>query len=159
MCHRPYRHLTSTQLRKLCKEARLLGSAAGILSASTHLRERLSRVLQLFSFNAKNLYPEHIQAYMHTQRYAAKPMRRPQDRHTVFDRLQKFSSMELRETDDMAAEFRIFSRDVKTLFRCFSQVPEFVQELPDQSIPDELEVSLFFLISIGVEGPTEVFIS
>ncbi len=127
-----------------------MGSAAGILSASTHLRERLSRVLQLFSQNAKSLYPEQIQAYTHTQRYAANPMRRPRDRHPVFDRLHKFASTELRETDDMAAEFRMFSRDVKTLFRCFSQVPEFVQELPDQSIPDELEVS-FLVVSTGMD--------
>lgn len=128
------------QLRKLCKEARLLGSAAGILSASTHLRERLSRVLHLFCQNAHNLYPEEIQAYVRAQDHSAKPLRRPRDRHPILDRLHKFASTEPRDTDDMAAEFRMFSRDVKTLFRCFSQVPEFVQELPDQTISEELEV-------------------
>ncbi|KAI0736389.1 hypothetical protein BC629DRAFT_484921 [Irpex lacteus] len=127
------------QLRKLCKEARLLGSAAGILSASTHLRERLSRVLHLFCQNAHNLYPEEIQAYVRAQAHSAKPLRRPRDRHPILDRLHKFASTEPRDTDDMAAEFRMFSRDVKTLFRCFSQVPEFVQELPDQTISEELE--------------------
>lgn len=128
------------QLRKLCKEARLLGSAAGILSASTHLRERLSRVLHLFCQNAKNLYPEEIQAYINSRYHPTKSLRRPRHKHPIRSRLQKFTSPEPREPEDIVMELRMFSRDVTTLIRCFNQVPEFVQELPDRTISVELEV-------------------
>lgn len=42
--------------------------------------------------------------------------------------------------ENLALEFRLFSRDVMTLFDCFSQFPQFVEELPDWSLAEDLQV-------------------
>lgn len=48
--------------------------------------------------------------------------------------------------ENIAMEFRLFSKDVMTLFDCFSQFPQFVEELPDWSLAEELEVGVICII-------------
>lgn len=49
---------------KLCNEARKLGSSAGILSASTRLRERLDLLLRAFRSNAQKLHPKEMEVHI-----------------------------------------------------------------------------------------------
>ncbi|KAI0699395.1 hypothetical protein BC835DRAFT_1412586 [Cytidiella melzeri] len=128
------------QLRKLCNKARMLGSSAGILSASTHLRDRLGRVLDLFRQNAMNLYPEEIQAHMNAHPSPVKTMRRWRTKNFLDYKMQVQSPAIPEKPDNLALEFRMFSKDVMTLFDCFSQFPEFVEELPDWSLAEDLHV-------------------
>ena len=48
--------------------------------------------------------------------------------------------------ENIALEFRLFSKDVMTLFDCFSQFPQFVEELPDWSLAEELQVGVICII-------------
>ncbi|KAI0736393.1 hypothetical protein BC629DRAFT_1600734 [Irpex lacteus] len=129
------------ELRKLSNKARKLGSSAGILSASTRLRERLGRVLHLFRQNARDLYTEEIQAHMVAHPAPLKPVRRWKAKNFL-DRTKHTQMSPSTDTkyENLALEFRLFSRDVMTLFDCFSQFPQFVEELPDWSLAEDLQI-------------------
>jgi WD repeat-containing protein 26 len=134
-------------LRKLGNSARILGGSAGILSASTRLRERLGRVLHLFRQNAESLYPEKIQEHAGKTKSRVKPVRSWRMKnflnHTMRDRKPRVqTTKDPKNAVNLALEFRKFSEDVGTLFECFSQFPEFVEELPDWSIAEEINVCL-----------------
>ncbi|KAI0092759.1 hypothetical protein BDY19DRAFT_925993 [Irpex rosettiformis] len=127
------------ELRKLCNKARRLGSSAGILSASTRLRERLGRVLHVFRQNAKDLYPVEIQAHIVANPTPLKPVRRWKTKNFL-DHKQLQPSTVSEKYENIGLEFRMFSRDVVTLFDCFSQFPQFVEELPDWSLAEDLQI-------------------
>ncbi|KAI0699394.1 hypothetical protein BC835DRAFT_1412585 [Cytidiella melzeri] len=128
------------QLRKLCNEARKLGSSAGILSASTHLRDHLGRVLHHFRQNAMNLFPEEIQAQSSDRPTPLKIVRRWRTKHHVNHKtwIQSSTDNVKLKPDELALEFQTFSEGVMTLFDCFSQFPEFVEELPDWTLAEDL---------------------
>ncbi|KAI0773346.1 hypothetical protein BC629DRAFT_1595119 [Irpex lacteus] len=128
------------ELRKLCNKARKLGSSAGILAASTRLRERLGRVLHLFRYNAKNLYPEEIQAHIDKHPAPLKPIRHWKSKNFLDRKTHGQVSASTEKYENLALEFRWFSRDIMTLFECFTQFPQFVEELPDWSLAQELQV-------------------
>ena len=130
-----------TQLHKLCGEARSLGGSAAILSISAHLRTRLGRVLHLFRKNATDLYPEEMQAYLHTSRSNTKSKHQYNFKDRIQDKIRLLLHPDSVDADNMAVEFRVFSRDIKTLLHCFKQLPNFEQELLDKAISKELHVS------------------
>jgi WD repeat-containing protein 26 len=138
--------LINTKLRKLCNKARKLGSSAGILSASTRLRERLGRVLHLFRQNAEDLYPEKIQEHVSTNRTPVEPVRRWKTKNFLDYTIQlQAPYVEAAKPDNLASECGMFAKDVMTLFDCFSQFPEFIEELPDWSLAEDLQVSLSYI--------------
>ncbi|KAI0092758.1 WD40-repeat-containing domain protein [Irpex rosettiformis] len=125
------------KLHELCGEARSLGGSAAILSISTHLRERLGRILHLFRQNTKDLYPEEMQTHHQTHHHSTKITRH--SKWKQHNKIRLFILPEPTDANNMAVEFRIFSREIKTLFHSFKQLPEFEQELPDQAISKELQ--------------------
>lgn len=131
---------TVIQLRKLCNKARKLGSSAGILSASTRLRERLGRVLSLFRENALELYPEELRAHIASHPPPVKPIRRWKSNSFLDHAIQ--SQRDAGNPESLAQEFHMFSKDVETLFDCFTQFPQFIEELPDWSLSDDLRVRI-----------------
>lgn len=46
----------------------------------------------------------------------------------------------LDEPDGLAIEFRQFSEDIITLFECFAQYPEFLEELPNSFFAEDIKV-------------------
>ena len=52
--------------------------------------------------------------------------------------------MTLGKSDGLAREFGQFSQDVVTLFECFGQYPEFLEELPDLSLTEDLQISAHY---------------
>ena len=127
------------QLRKLSNEARQLGSSVGILSASSRLRERLGRVLHLFRENAADLFPREIKRKAADGVALERRLNAHVRVHRVFDFLNFNTSTSL-ERKDLPAELHMFSRDISTLLECFSQFPDFVDEIPDRSLADDLRV-------------------
>ncbi|KAI0699396.1 WD40-repeat-containing domain protein [Cytidiella melzeri] len=123
------------QLHKLCNKARILGSSAGILSASTHLYDRLGRVLDLFRQNAMNLYPKEIKAHVKADTTSIKTTWRKK----YVQLASKTQVQSPAKPDSLVLEFQMFSKEVVILFDCFTQFPEFA-ELPDCSLADDLRV-------------------
>jgi WD repeat-containing protein 26 len=126
------------QLRKLSNEARQLGSSVGILSASSRLRERLGRVLYLFRENAADLFPQKVK-----RKGDGVPIDRRLNPRTKVQRM--FDYMNLTPAADLdrkhlPSELHMFSRDISTLLECFSQFPDFVDEIPDQTLGEDLRV-------------------
>ena len=144
--------------------ARQLGSSVGILSASSRLREKLGRVLYLFRENAEDLFPN-----LKAKRQRAKvPVfrrlnkRRRGNAIAVGNKRRSKGSKEgVHDTDHhllglppndgrghanaidrkfLSAEMQAFARDISTLLECFSQFPDYVDEIPEQSLGQELKV-------------------
>lgn len=135
------------QLRKLGNKARALGRSAGILAASTRLRERLGRVLYLFRKNAEELYPEGIREHIIANRTPVKHVRRWKAKNFLDPTIKIQAPLQDNSDsthDSLAQEFWQFSRDVITLFECFGQYPEFLEELPDFSIAEDLQVCAIY---------------
>ena len=131
------------QLRQLSNAARQLGSSVGILSASFRLCERLSRVLFLFRENAVALFPNKVFKMSQVDRYwNFKRLRRNRRRNRLLTLVSRFStSLDHPTAECLPDELTALARDIGTLLDCFSQYPEFVDEVPEQGLEKELEVS------------------
>ena len=64
-------------------------------------------------------------------------------------------STDLNKFNGLAGEFRQFSEDVVTLFDCFGQYPEFLEELPDRSLADDLKVRIHRTIIVNASLTSE----
>lgn len=104
----------------------------GILSASSRLRERLGRVLYLFQENSSDLFPQKIQR----QHNEVSTYRRLNRRQRTLNNTDTANLAR----EDFSSELQLFSQDISNLLECFSQFPEFVDEIPDQSLGAELTV-------------------
>ncbi|KAI0804617.1 hypothetical protein BC629DRAFT_1590861 [Irpex lacteus] len=130
------------KLRDLCNKARKLGSSAGILAASTRLRERLNRVLHAFQNNARSLYPQKIGAHILRVPSPLEPIHGGDaDESLGYSKHMRSNTKSDPKmlSKALAEEFRLFSEDVTNLLDCFRQFPQFVDELPDPSIALNLE--------------------
>ncbi|KIP12841.1 hypothetical protein PHLGIDRAFT_32714 [Phlebiopsis gigantea 11061_1 CR5-6] len=141
---------------------RQLGSSVGILTASSRLRERLGRVLFLFRENAEDLFPQlkakrkkgevavfrRLNKRTYHRAQAAGNVRgtepRANDSPTQERRLLGFPVADGQghsgpvNRKHLPLEMQAFSLDIATLLECFSQYPDFVDEIPDQSLGKEL---------------------
>ena len=50
------------------------------------------------------------------------------------------SQGDINKPENLALEFRIFAKDVETLIDCYVQFPQFIEELPDRSLAEDLHV-------------------
>ena len=104
------------------------------------LREHLGRVLYLFRENAAALYPDKIQG-----QELEVPLFRRLTATDKFKGIIAYWNPPLQNSsptvDDFPAELQWFSRDVSTLLDCFSQFPDFIDEIPDRSFSTKLTVS------------------
>lgn len=50
------------------------------------------------------------------------------------------SSKEQPKPEDLPAELALCAKDIATLLDCFSQFPDFVEEVPEQSLEQDLKV-------------------
>ena len=110
----------------------------GIVSASSRVRERLGRVLYLFRGNASRLFLAEI------------PKKDPPV--PIFRRLNSkkhhlLSHLVLKEPTELtpkylSAELQMFSQDVSSLVECFTQFPEFIDEVHDQAFKNDLKVRI-----------------
>lgn len=139
-----FRSCRTPQLRKLSNEARSLGRSVSILGASTRLRERLGRVLYLFRQNAQTLFPQQIREHIRRHHTPIKPVRHWRTKNFLDpnDDIQGLSFAVLDKPDGLAKAFRQFSEDVDTLFECFGEYPEFLEELPDRALAEDLRVCI-----------------
>ena len=124
------------KLRRLSNEARQLGSSAGIVSAASRLRERLRKIWLLFFQNASKLFSWNL-FYRSAQLELAK------HKHSGYVLPAAPADLPSWEPDHVSEELHAFSRDVASLLECFTQFPEFVDEVPDKSLAEDLEVCLF----------------
>lgn len=76
----------------------------------------------------KNLHSSHIRP--------GGRRRKKQKQKTLNDELLFQSPLQHVKAEHLAHEFRMFLSDVKILFDCFNQFPEFVEDLPDWSLTD-----------------------
>lgn len=97
----------------------------------------------MFRENAADLYPEEVKPWVASHPPTVKPVR--QWKHKNFLDYAIQSQTELNKPDNLALEFRMFSKDVETLFECFVQFPQFVEEIPDWSLAKDLSVRFFHL--------------
>ncbi|KAF7797508.1 hypothetical protein EIP86_008708 [Pleurotus ostreatoroseus] len=133
-------------LSALPNEARQLGSSVGILSASFRLCERLARILHLFRQNAHALFPK--------LKLRAKGLELNVDRRWNFKRQRRrrhtdnrFLSLVTRlsttreepKAKELPAELVLFAKDIAMLLDCFSQFPDFLEEVPEQSLETDLK--------------------
>lgn len=115
-----------------------------IVGVSTRLRERLGRVLYLFRQNAQIVVPDEMKEYIRSHPTPIKPVRRWKT-NNISDSRADFRVLPytiLDKPDGLAQEFRQFSEDVIALFECFDQYPEFLEELPDRSFAEDLQVCM-----------------
>lgn len=102
------------------------------------LREHLGRVLYLFRENAAALYPDKIKG---------EKLEVPLFRRLTADDMGilAYWNPSLQKStpamEDFPSELQSFSKDVLTLLDCFSQFPDFIDEIPDRSFSTELTVS------------------
>ncbi|GJE84620.1 WD40 repeat-like protein [Phanerochaete sordida] len=137
------------QLRELSNRTRKLGSSVGILSASSRLRERLGRILHLFRENAAGLFP-HI---VPRKDYQPAVFRRlASKRHGFFNSLNLTGHAADEVPQDFALELQLFSQDVSTLLACFSQFPEYLDEVPDRTLGSDLTHWALSLDDLKAEG-------
>ena len=139
--------ISCIQLRKLSNEARQLGSSVGILSASFRLCERLARILSLFRMNASALFPHKVRlkgTELDVNRYwNFKRQRRYRRTGNRFLNIVARISppKEQPKPEDLPSELHLFAEDIATLLDCFSQFPDFVEEVPEQLLEQDLKVS------------------
>ena len=142
------------------------------MTASSRLRERLGRVLFLFRENAEDLFPQikakrtkaevpvfrRLNKRTYHRAQAANNARRtksppPDQPPTQERRLLGFPSVDGQghsgpvDRKHLPLEMQAFSRDIATLLECFSQYPDFVDEIPDQSLGKELTVRIIHYLS------------
>lgn len=131
------------QLRQLSNAARQLGSSVGILSASFRLCERLSRVLFLFRENAVALFPNKVFRKGQVDRLWNFKRQRPnRRRNRLLILVSRYStSLDRPTVDHLPDELHALAKDIATILDCFAQYPEFVDEVPEQSLEKDLEVS------------------
>ena len=100
----------------------------------------MGRVLCLFRENAAELYPDELRAHVASHPPPVKPVRRWKAKNFLDHALQ--AQEDTGKAGNLALEFRMFSKDMETLFECFVQFPQFVEELPDWSLAEDLRVSV-----------------
>lgn len=106
------------------------------------MRERLGRILHLFRENAAGLFP-HI---VPRKDYQPAVFRRlASKRHGFFNSLNLTGHAADEVPQDFALELQLFSQDVSTLLACFSQFPEYLDEVPDRTLGSDLTVSRNYL--------------
>ena len=143
----------------------------GVLSAASRLRERLGRVLHIFRENAFDLFPElkarrnkvdvaifrrglererrqssnfHLQ--QNTVGLLGISKRQLVNGYRFLERQATPSnadpgSYEI-ESQQVPVELQLFSQDISTLLDCFCRFPDFLDEFPDQSLTQEMIVSI-----------------
>lgn len=100
-------------------------------------------MLYLFRENALALYPVEIQEHISVHRTPVRHVRRWKTKNFLDPtiRLQApLQDVSDSKHDSLAQEFWQLSKDVITLFECFGQYPEFLEELPDFSLAEDLQV-------------------
>lgn len=132
------------ELRQLSNAARQLGSSVGILSASFRLCERLGRVLFLFRENAIALFP-HLKVSqlireLQVDRYwNFKRQRRHRRRNRLLSLVSRLSNGQGQPTiHGLPNELNALAKDIATLLDCFSQYPEFLDEVPEQTLEEDI---------------------
>ena len=160
-------------MRKLSNVARQLGSSVGNLPASSRLRERLGRVLFLFRENCEDLFPQlkikrkkaevpvfrrlNKRTYQHSHGSSG-PSRsgqhlnkqRTQGHHLLgFTLPDGHGHTEPLDRKNLSIEMQAFSRDIATLLECFSQYPDYVDEIPDQSLGKEMTVRSYYVFPLN----------
>ncbi len=108
------------------------------MSASIRLRERLWRILHLFHQNEADLFPQEMQESVGGDR-----LLKSKKRHRFLSHLTHFDPRKL-DSRQLALELQLFSRDISALLECFSQFPEFVNEIPDWALGNDLQVRIHF---------------
>ncbi len=53
------------------------------------------------------------------------------------------------DSKHLVLELQLFSRDISTLLECFSQFPEFVDEIPDRALGKDLNVRIHFYLLLA----------
>lgn len=127
----------------MCNTARQLGSSVGILSASIRLRQRLGRVLFLFQENAADLFPDEVSRGDSELRVRRKLTPKSARQEALEERVASHtpeSNDLVLDLKPLSTEFEMFASDLSTLLECFSQFPEFVDEIPDQSLCADIKV-------------------
>ncbi len=124
-----------------------MGSSVGILSASFRLCERLARIMFLFRRNADALFPK--------LRVRAKGLELNVDRRWNFKRQKRRKRTENRflslvtrlssfreepKAKELPAELVLLAKDIAMLLDCFGQFPDFLEEVPEQSLETDLKV-------------------
>ncbi|GJE84621.1 WD40 repeat-like protein [Phanerochaete sordida] len=141
------------KLRQLSNAARKLGSSVGILSASFRLCERLSRVLFLFSENATVLFPHRVhqrRRELQVDRYwNFKRQRRYRRRNRLLNLVSRLSNGQDQQLTarDLPAELHALAADITRLLDCFGQYPEFLDEVPEQTLEEDIESWASYLSS------------
>ncbi len=119
-----------------------MGSSVGILSASSRLRERLANILILFRRNAIDLYSEQgVSRPIHPTITPKKGIKEELSKKISEPKAVKHKELPKSDPEHISSELHMFSRDITTLLECFIQFPEFVDEIPDRSLGDDLKVS------------------
>lgn len=119
-----------------------MGSSVGILSASSRLRERLANILILFRRNAIDLYSEQgVSRPAHPTVKPKKVRDNELNEKSAEPQVAKHKEPLKSDPEHISSELHMFSRDITTLLECFIQFPEFVDEIPDRSLGDDLKVS------------------
>lgn len=120
----------------------------GILSSCFRLCERLSRILFLFRENAVALFPHKFahrkRRELQVDRYwNFKRQRRTRARHRLLNIVTKLSTSQHQPTaEDLPDELNALAKDIATILDCFSQYPEFVDEVPEQILEEDIKVSI-----------------
>lgn len=122
----------------------------GILSASFRLCERLGRILFLFRENAIVLFPHKVlrrTRELPVDRYWNFKRQRRIKRNRLLSMVARLSTSQDQPTpDELPDELCALARDIADLLDCFGQFPEFVDEVPEQKLEDDLKVSVSFLL-------------
>lgn len=124
------RLIRASQLHKLSRAARKLGSSAGVLAASTRVEYSLWMVVTLFHKHALKFYPE-------VDTGAPLPI---SSEHQWQIKSRLLSSRARREPRDLSFEFKQFADNMEHLCFCFVRLPQLAGELPDRSLITELRV-------------------
>lgn len=140
------------QLRQLSNASRQLGSSVGILSASFRLCERLGRVLYLFRENAIVLFPNKVfrrGRELQVERYwNFKRQRRSRRRNRLLSVVSRINTSQDRPSaEDLPDELIGLAKDIGVVLDCFSQYPEFLDEVPGQSLEKDIEVGFTIRLS------------
>ncbi|EGN95335.1 hypothetical protein SERLA73DRAFT_77375 [Serpula lacrymans var. lacrymans S7.3] len=124
------------ELRNFANAARQLGSSVGILSSAFRLRERLTKILYLFRFNAACLFPRKVQRQSKESLINPNLMdrRRKATRRTSPPLSGKLMSDEALEPEKFPEQFEKFAADVATFLNCLNEFPEFTDEAVNASM-------------------------
>ena len=134
-------------LRRFANAARQLGSSAGIIHSTFHLRKRLAAIAFLLRNNAADLFPGRVEKQstvarvfdaMHNPSHVArnktsKRLRNVRQRAPPAVRKNPRLEPELR-LEDIPGEIEGLAEDVAALLRNLNEFPEFTDEALDTSI-------------------------